>query len=60
MANMTYIRFENTYNDLTDCYETLCDKDIDELSDSEREYAIRLIRICRNISDDFIDEIQDL
>lgn len=56
MSNMSYVRFENTYNDLQDCYDALSDKSFDELSESERKYAINLVRLCRNISEDFFEE----
>ncbi len=48
MANMSYCRFENTFKALQDCYENLDDRD---LSESEEEYKIKLIRICNVISD---------
>jgi hypothetical protein len=59
MANMSYIRFENTYQDLVDCFNTLTEKDIDELSVSERRYAIRLIQLCENMVDEFAEQITD-
>ena len=56
---MSYCRFENTYADLQDCYDALWEKSLDELSETERKYAKRLIEMCRNIADDFEDEIND-
>ncbi len=56
MANMDHCRFENTFNDLQDCYEVLAAKNLNELSESEKEYAIRLIKLCQDFSDDFIDD----
>lgn len=47
MANMTYCRFENTYNDLLDCQEVLANKPISELSESEKKYAMKLVYLCR-------------
>lgn len=50
MANMSYCRFENTYKDLKDCYNALMDEvDIDDLSESEQEYARRLIALCEKM-----------
>jgi hypothetical protein len=54
MANLNYCRFENTYNDLYDVYDHLFD---DELSESEDKYRKRLIKLCREISDEAFDEI---
>jgi len=59
MGNMSYCRFENTYSDLKDCYNALTEKSLDELSESEMEYAKRLINLCRNIVDDFESEMDD-
>lgn len=53
MGNMSYCRFENTYEDLVECYETLQEKYLDELSETERKYAEKLIKLCENIVDDF-------
>ncbi len=52
MSNMSYVRFENTYGDLQDCYEAM-DKD---LSESEKKYRTKLIKLCSRIS----GECQDL
>jgi len=57
MANMSYCRFENTYSDLVDCNDALSDESLDELSESERNYAMKLIKLCKEISDDFSDEV---
>jgi hypothetical protein len=55
MANMSYCRFENTYNDLIDCLEhieTPCENERDE------RYRIRFIKLlAENI--DLIEEIKD-
>ena len=56
---MSYCRFENTFNDLQDCYEALGEKELDELSETEKKYAKRLIKMCRDIADDFLDEEDD-
>ena len=59
MANMSYIRFENTLSDLQDCYESLGNEDFNELSESEKENAKHLISLCKHIWDDFKYEIDD-
>ena len=58
MGNMSYCRFENTYGDLQDCYDALGEKSLDELSETEKKYAIKLIKMCREIADDFLDEVE--
>lgn len=55
MSNMSYCRFENTFNDFMDCLEALEDmqsEDLDNLSASERRYAEQLA--CR--AADYIDK----
>lgn len=47
MGNMSYCRFENTYNDLKDCYQAI--KNGDDLSSSEQAYKERLIKLCSKI-----------
>ena len=53
MANMGYCRFENTFNDLEDCFEHVNDKD---LSDMEKSFRDKLIDMCVDISDEFSDD----
>jgi hypothetical protein len=53
MANMSYIRFENTYKDLLTCFAHLNDGG---LSDSEYNYRARLVALCQNIVDEFDPE----
>jgi len=52
MANMSYCRFQNTYNDLVDCYENM--ENIN--SDSEKRYRTRLIELCQDIIQDYGDD----
>jgi hypothetical protein len=59
MPNMSYCRFENTYFDLDDCYTALYYESWDELSETEKKYAIKLIKICQKIAEDFADEINE-
>jgi hypothetical protein len=46
MANMSYCRFENTYNELIDCMENL-----NKAAENERDerYRIRLIELMIDI-----------
>lgn len=53
MANMGYCRFYNTYHDLEDCYEALCEGD--ELSSEEEKYKERLLELCARITNEFGD-----
>lgn len=53
---MSYCRFENTYRDLQDCYDALSETDLDDLSDTERKYAKRLIKLCDDIASEFKEE----
>lgn len=46
MGNMSYCRFENTYIDLQDCYDNLWAED---LSEEEKIYRMKLIRLCKKI-----------
>ena len=54
MANMSYCRFENTYNDLLDCLDN-----IEYVAPNERDerYRIRMIQLLKeNI--DLIEELE--
>jgi hypothetical protein len=53
MANMSYCRFENTYNDLLDCLEN-----IESEAENERDerYRIRMIQLLK----ENIDSIEEL
>ena len=53
MPNMSYCRFENTYRDLMDCETALSDGG--KLSKQESEYAFRLVKLCRMITEQFED-----
>ena len=64
MGNMSYCRFENTYQDLEECYEALRNEGgvkgvSEESGDYEKPYIKKLIELCRNISDDFEDDLED-
>jgi hypothetical protein len=55
MSNMSYCRFENTLNDLKDCFNHI--DNVDNLSESEKRARERLIRICLDIANDYGDEV---
>ncbi len=50
MASMAHCRFQNTYEDLRDCYEHMDDSD---LSESEKKYRERMIKLCQDIFGDY-------
>ena len=55
MGNMSYCRFQNTLDDLRDCRDALMEMgDYEkELDEEEARAAKRLLRICRELADDF-------
>ena len=59
MSNMSYCRFENTYNDLSDCAGALQEPDEGKLSDSERRARRHLIEMCMEIVENFGDMTDD-
>jgi hypothetical protein len=50
MANMSYCRFHNTLEDLKDCRDAITDND---LSPAERKERLKLVRVCRQIVDEY-------
>jgi hypothetical protein len=46
MANMSYVKFENAYRDLFDCYG---DINSDDLSKDEMYYREELVKLCEKI-----------
>lgn len=58
MANMSYVRFENTLEDLQDCKEALDEgalNDVMNMSGFEREAMFSLIELCQEIADEYGD-----
>lgn len=47
MSNMSYCRFQNTLNDLTDCAEHFTD----ELEGQEAKARLRMLKIIKNLAD---------
>lgn len=58
MSNMSYCRFENTVNDLKDCYDHM--DEIDDMSEHETKARERLLLLCKQISDDYDLDIEDI
>jgi hypothetical protein len=54
MPNMSYCRFENTLEDLKDCYDALMEESprelMEEASQYEKDAIIRLLEVCEKIS----------
>lgn len=63
MGNMSYCRFENTFNDLEDCYQALCEdgakKYEEDANQHEKPYIEKLIRLCRDIAEEFEIEFEN-
>lgn len=57
MGNMSYCRFENTLEDLRDCYNALIslDFDYDSLSEYEKDACDNLIKLCIKIANIDVD-----
>lgn len=61
MGNMSYCRFENTYQDLEECYEALQSeggvKGVEqEANQYEKPYIKRLIELCKDIAAEFEED----
>lgn len=59
MSNMSYCRWENTSNDLQDCFNSLCDVHnlkvwFEELSESEQMGFRNIMALAK----DFVNEVQ--
>jgi hypothetical protein len=59
--NMSYCRFENTYNDLIDCIENMSKE---SSNDRDERYRERLLLLMKNTVDsgevdDILEEIED-
>ena len=53
---MSYCRFENTSQDLEDCYDNWQDTPDDELTDYELRGKKRILQLCADILADFGEE----
>lgn len=56
MANMSYCRFENTYNDLIDCINNINEP---AGNDRDERYRIRLIKYLADHAE-LIDDLKDI
>ena len=58
--NMSYCRFRNTYNDLSDCVYALEDIDINDLSQEELWAMKKMRSLCEEYIDlfDSLDDIE--
>ena len=56
MANMSYCRFENTYNDLIDCIENITEE---SSNDRDERYRIRLIKYLAEHAD-LIEDLKNV
>ena len=56
MSNMSYCRFENTLADLRDCLDNLDQFDSGELSKFEARSAHQLIKLAKQIADNYEDD----
>ncbi len=56
MSNMSYCRFENTSRDFEDCLEALENEGFDSLSENEKHYAKKLLRLSKQFAEAFDEE----
>ena len=54
MSNMSYCRFQNTLADLRDCKDNMLEG---ELSRSEHEARLALLRMCKDIAETDEDDL---
>ena len=55
MPNMSYCRFQNTFQDLRDCSQHLWDSD-EEIGYDEAKARRNLVELCRDIVEECGDE----
>ena len=56
MANMSYCRFENTLNDLRDCYNNMSSDDLNEKEFYKRK---QIIELCTDIANEYRDLLEE-
>lgn len=54
MSHNNNLLFEDTYNKMLDCEESLAD--FEDLDWREEVYKDKMIRLCKKIVDDYFDE----
>ena len=57
MSNMSYCRFQNTADDLRECYDWLTENDPSKLSEDERKAFKRLVHLCQLIVEGSSDDM---
>ena len=57
MPNMSYCRFENTYNDLVDCSEHIHDE---ASNDRDEEYRQKLVQLIMDTAAELFEINEDL
>jgi len=55
MGNMSYCRFQNTLQDLRYCVEAMDEPQ--ELSSDEADARLRIIRLAKQITEDYGNEV---
>jgi hypothetical protein len=55
MGNMSYCRFENTYNDLMDCIENWSEE---AGNDRDERYRVRLLQLVKEMGES--GEVEDI
>lgn len=62
MSNMSYCRFENTYNDLLECQQALDEDGVIGVechaNNYERPYIRQLIELCQEIVVQYADDLE--
>lgn len=60
MGNMGHCKFQNTYQDLEECYEALQEEGLTAIEENsnqyEKPYIRKLIILCKKIAKDFENE----
>lgn len=61
MSNMSYCRFQNTLRDMYDCFEFDGEDndDRDDLSEEEESARLRMLVLCRKITEAHEDEMEE-
>ena len=49
MSNMSYCRWENTYNDLKDCFNSMVESDGEKLSESEQRAKDNIFELMKEM-----------
>ena len=56
MINMGYCRFRNTLEALEECSDELAESELQDLSNEERIAARKLLKLCRELADEFCED----